>query len=167
MPRHMRGSGSSARRRNLASIRPAQEGWFQCFSRRSSGEVGESRKCVHASHHGRVRIYRTLSGTDNSALFPLHIGIGCRIAEPAQHSDDLSLVMEPWVMTCRRMNAGLRRGPIHRSGCSSNAALTDCSSKVTNSGLEFTNDQVIVPERQDDIHLAIVRLLGSIRYGPP
>ena len=79
-----------------------------------AARLGESRKCVHASHHGRVRICRTLSGTDDSALFPLHIGIGCRMAEPAQRRDDLSLVMEPWVMSCRRMNPGVRRGPIHR-----------------------------------------------------
>jgi hypothetical protein len=34
-------------------------------------------------------------------------------------------------------------------------------------GLGFANDQVVVPERQDDIHLAIVRLLRPIRDGPP
>lgn len=41
------------------------------------------------------------------------------------------------------------------------------SHSVTNSGLELPNDQVVVPERQDNIHLAVVRLISSIRYGLP
>ena len=34
-------------------------------------------------------------------------------------------------------------------------------------GSLFAQDQVVIPERQYDIHLAIMRFLGSIGHGPP
>jgi hypothetical protein len=46
--------------------------------------------------------------------------------------------------------------------------LLDISESWSGLGaLSLADDEIVLPERQNDSHLAIVRLLRIIRYGPP